>query len=358
MAKVQGKKSAAGKKAATTKPAARAKSAKPAPKGSSKGPMKSMAKAVAKVAAKAKTVIKKALGKPASKPAPKPAKASAKVTPKAAAAKPKSAAKATPKVAPKVTAKGAAPAKATKPTKPTPAAAPAGKPGKSTGGKAKAAAKTVAKVAAGTAVAAAATVAVAKVAAKAAPVVDDKKKRRSRTKISSGGPATATWFAKADNKPRPSSFIPAPPRAEAPSLVAAPPASSDRLVSNSELTEFVVRTVPVRIDIEANAGRTLVYTFPETVTLRVGEGIEWDFRYLNGADVVIDEIIIEIDKPSPFPSPVFRSRRPGINRPHRQLSGPVQKAAAGKQLRYTVRAMNAFKTEMAVARPSLEIADR
>jgi hypothetical protein len=346
MAKVQGKKSAAGKKAATTKPAARAKSAKPAPKGSSKGPVK----AIAKVAAKAKAVIKKAVGKSA----PKPAKAAPKATPKAAAAKPKSAAKATPKVAPKVTAKGAAPAKATKPTKPTPAAAPAGKPGKSTGGKAKAAAKTVAKVAAGTAVAAAATVAVAKVAAKAAPA-DDKKKRRSRTKISSGGPATATWFAKADNKPRPSSFIPAPPRAEAPSLVAAPPASSDRLVSNSELTEFVVRTVPVRIDIEANAGRTLVYTFPETVTLRVGEGIEWDFRYLNGADVVIDEVIIEIDKPSPFPSPVFRSRRPGINRPHRQLSGPVQKAAAGKQLRYTVRAMNAFKMEMAVARPTLAI---
>jgi hypothetical protein len=145
--------------------------------------------------------------------------------------------------------------------------------------------------------------------------------------------------------------MPAPPRAEAPSLVAAPPASSDRLVASHELTEFAVRTAPVRVDVEAGTGRIFLSILPLEVELRVGEGIEWDFRYIGGADVIIDDIIIEFGKPSPFSGAVFRSRRPGAARPHRQLSGPVHKSAAGKRVQYTIRAMNAFKTEMAIARP-------
>lgn len=185
--------------------------------------------------------------------------------------------------------------------------------------------------------------------------VEKKRTRRSRPKVASSGPPTAAWFSQGE-KPRPSSFIPAPPRAEAPSLIAAPPASSDRLVSDHELTEFVVRTVPVRIDVEAGGGRVFMSIYPEDVTLRVGEGIEWDFRYLGGADVIIDEIIVEFEKPSPFSSVTFRSRRPGTARPHRQLSGAVHKSAAGKRVRYTVRAMNAFKSEMAIAKPHVTIA--
>ena len=190
---------------------------------------------------------------------------------------------------------------------------------------------------------------------KPAPAAAEKKRtRRSRPKLTSSGPPTAAWFSQGE-KPRPSSFIPAPPRAEAPSLIAAPPASSDRLVSDHELTEFVVRTVPVRIDVEAGGGRVFLSIYPEDVTLRIGEGIEWDFRYLGGADVIIDEIIVEFEKPSPFSSTTFRSRRPGTARPHRQLSGAVQKNAAGKRFRYTVRAMNAFKSEMATAKPNVTI---
>jgi hypothetical protein len=206
--------------------------------------------------------------------------------------------------------------------------------------------KTVAKVAAG-AVAGAAV-------ARAVPAADDKKKRRSRPRVTSSGPATAAWFSQGD-RPRSSSFIPAPPRAEAPSLVAAPPASSDRLVGSHELTEFVVRTVPVRIDIESNGGRIYRTINPNDTTLKVGEGIEWDFRYLGGADVVIEEMIIEFAKPSPFPTTIFRSRRPGAARPHRQLSGPALPAASGKTIQYTVRAFNAFKTEMAVAQPVMMV---
>ena len=211
--------------------------------------------------------------------------------------------------------------------------------------KVKSAAKTVAKAAAG---------AVAAVVAKVAAPADDKKRRRSRPRVTSSGPATAAWFSQGD-RPRSSSFIPAPPRAEAPSLVAAPPASSDRLVGSHELTEFVVRTVPVRIDIESNGGRIYLTINPNDTTLKVGEGIEWDFRYLGGADVVIEEMIIEFAKPSPFPTTIFRSRRPGAARPHRQLSGPAQPTASGKTIQYTVRAFNAFKTEMAVAQPVMMV---
>src|SRR5260370_17717826 len=111
--------------------------------------------------------------------------------------------------------------------------------------------------------------------AAAAPVRDagDKQRRRSRRRVTSSGPATAAWFSQGD-KPRPSSFIPAPPRAEAPSLVAAPPASSDRLVGSHELTEFAVRTVPVRIDIEAGGGRIYLAINPNATTLNIAYGLE------------------------------------------------------------------------------------
>jgi len=307
MAKVQGKKAATSvkKKAAAKAVASAKKSKKPAPK---------------KPVAKPKPAVKKKAAP--KKAAPKKKPAAKKAAPKKAAPAKKAASKkAPPKPSPKVAAKPA-PAK---PAKAEKAAEPKAKPA-------------------------------AKVAAAPAPpkVADDKKRRRSRPRVTSNGPATAAWFSQGD-KPRSSSFIPAPPRAEAPSLVAAPPASSDRLVGSHELTEFAVRTVPVRIDIEAGGGRIYLTINPNETTLKVGEGIEWDFRYLGGADVVIEEMIIEFAKPSPFTTTVFRSRRPGAARPHRQLSGPAQSTAAGKTIQYTVRAFNGFKTEMSVAKPSLVV---
>lgn len=179
--------------------------------------------------------------------------------------------------------------------------------------------------------------------------------RRPRPRVQSNGAPVAAWLPQGE-KPRPSSFIPAPPRAEAPSLVAAPPASSDRLIRPEDVTEFVTRTVPIRVDIEQGGGRVYIGVNPTEVTLRVGEGIEWDFRYFGGADVTVDEIVVEFDKPSPFSHGTFRSRKPGTARPHRQLSGAVQKSAAGKQIRYTIRAMTPFKTELASTRPQLTIA--
>ena len=89
--------------------------------------------------------------------------------------------------------------------------------------------------------------------------------------------------------------------------------------------------------------------------LRAGEGIEWDFRYLGGADVSVEDVIIEFEKPAPFAAAPFRSRRPGANRPHRQLSGPVLAASIGKRTNYLIRALNMFKTELAIARLSINI---
>jgi len=164
--------------------------------------------------------------------------------------------------------------------------------------------------------------------------------------VHSNGTPVAAWLS--SEKPRPASFIPAPPRAEAPSAIAAPPASSDRLIRPEDVAAHPsVRTVPVRIDVEQGAGRFYVLANPAEVALKVGEGIEWDFRYIGGADVTIDEIIIEFDKPSPFPQSVYKTRKPGGARPHRQLSGPALPASAGKRIQYTVRAMNVFKTEVA-----------
>lgn len=358
MAKVQGKKaSTTPKKGTGKKPVMRAKTAKPASKrpaarviAKAKPAAKKAKKAAApkKLAAKKpapkKAAVKKAAVKKTGVKKPAPAKVAKKASSKPASGK---ASKAAPKKVAKQAVKAAAKksAKTSAKTTEKPSSGKSAKAEKAAEAKQKPAARSAAKGAA----------AAPAVARAAAPAADDKKRRRSRTRVTSNGPATAAWFSKGD-RPRSSSFIPAPPRAEAPSLVAAPPASSDRLVGAHELTEFAVRTTPVRIDIESSGGRIYLSINPNETNLRAGEGIEWDFRYLGGADVVIEELVIEFAKPSPFNTTVFRSRRPGAARPHRQLSGPAQPSAAGKHLQYTVRAFNAFKTEMAVAQPAIVVA--
>lgn len=309
MAKVQGKKTAVAKRA-TSRPAARPKSA--ATKKAAKKPEAPKARA-AKAAAKAAKAKKPAAKPVAKKPVAKTALKAVKpvAAPKSKPAPPPKAA-AAPKPAPK-------PVEKAQP-KPAPALAP--KP-------------------------------VVAPRPPAPTVVDDKKRaRRSRPRVTSSGGPVANWLQSGE-KPRPSSFMPAPPRAEAPSLVAAPPASSDRLIRNEDLIAPAVRTVPVRVDVEAASGRVYIYPNPLELTLKPGEGIEWDFRYLGGADVTVDEVVIEFDKPSPFPQQIFRCKKPGIGRPQRQLSGGATQAASGRRAQYTVRAMTAFKTELGAAKLSV-----
>lgn len=357
MAKAQGKKTAAAGKSAAKKVAARVKSA-----------VKAVAKKTApkKPAAAPKPATKKAPAKPAPKPVKKAAatvkKAAAKVVKKVAKTAPKVVAKA--KAVAKPVKAEAKPVKAAvKPVKVAakPAPKPAPKPGP-----AKPAAKPAPKPAAAKSAPAAKTPAISKPVAvlpakPAAPVAptapepEKKRGRRARTRITSSGAPAAAWLS--TEKPRPASFIPAPPRAEAPSAIAAPPASSDRLLRPEDTTNLIaVRTVPVRIDIEQGAGRFYVMAYPShEVTLKVGEGIEWDFRYIGGADVTADEVVIEFERPSPFPQHVYRTRKPGGARPHRQLSGGALPAAAGKHIQYSVKAMNAFKSEMASTKISVVI---
>lgn len=308
MAKVQGKKAAAaGSKSAAKKVVARVKSAAKAAKK----------KVVPKKAAPAKPAPRKPAPKkpaPKAKAAPKPAAKAVKKVVKAVKAATK---KVVAKVAQKKPAakqeKPALKPKAVKPAPPTPAPVAPNVP------------------------------AVPKAAS--APEAEKKRGRRARPRVLSNGTPVASWLS--GEKPRSASFIAAPARAEAPSAVAAPPASSDRLIREEDLAHPAVRTVPVRIDVEQGAGRFYVIANPMEVTVRVSEGIEWDFRYIGGADVNVEEISIEFDKPSPFTQAVFRTRKPGGARPHRQLSGGALPAAAGKRVQYTVRAINQFKTELA-----------
>lgn len=332
MAKAQGKKASAGSKTPAKKVAAKVKRAVSAAKK----------KVAAKKPPKAAKPVKKATpAKPKSKPvakAAKTAKAVAKKVVKAvkAVAKPapKAAAKPAPRPAPKAVAKPAPKAAA----KPAPKAAP--KPG---------VAKLEVKPAA---------VPPASPRGPVAPRVPaapkpEKRARRPRLRVTSSGAPAAAWLS--TEKPRPASFIPAPPRAEAPSAVAAPPASSDRLIRPEEIIELAVRTVPVRVDIEQGAGRFYVIANPIEVTLKPGEGIEWDFRYIGGADVNVDDVVVEFERPAPFQHPTFKTRKPGGARPHRQLSGPVNANAVGKRMQYTIRAMSPFKTELASAKMALSV---
>jgi hypothetical protein len=183
---------------------------------------------------------------------------------------------------------------------------------------------------------------------------EKRRSRRARPRVQSNGTPVANWFSQGE-KPRSSSFIPAPPRAEAPSLIAAPPASSDRLIRPEDVADIAVRIVPVRVDVEQSGGRVFLSINPDEVVLRVGEGIEWDFRYFGGADVTVEELVVEFEKPSPFSHSSFRSHKPGTARPHRQLSGAAQKSAAAKRVQYIIRAMTPFKTELAVARPWVSV---
>lgn len=361
MAKVQGKKAAAAGKNVAKKVVARVKSAAGAVK--KKAATRVAARPAAKKVVAKKAPVRKAAAPPkkAAKPAPK---AVAKRPAKPVASKAKALAKAPKKGAAKVTkavksvakvARKAAKAAVTK-------AAPA---------------KTAAKTKVAAAVAKHAPVAKAKVAApapklpaakklKAVPPVretkpvvaapvpapkaaepEKKRGRRARTRIQSDGAPSAAWLT--TEKPRPASFIPAPPRAEAPSAVAAPPASSDRLIRPDDVDHPAVRTVPIRIDVEQSAGRYFLIAQPTEVSVRPGEGIEWDFRYLGGADISVEEIVVEFEKPSPFSQTVFRTRKPGGARPHRQMSGAALPAAAGRRIEYVVRAMTPFRTELAKA---------
>lgn len=116
-----------------------------------------------------------------------------------------------------------------------------------------------------------------------------------------------------------------------------------------------LRTHTVRVDVEQGAGKTVLAVYPDEISLRVGEGIEWDFRYLGGSDATVDEVVIEFEKPGPFDSASFKSRKPGSNRPHRQISGAAKSGSANTRVTYTIRCLNLIKSEIARTKPVLNV---
>lgn len=341
---------AKGKKGVSASTVSR-KNQKAASPGSRRGPArpKPTAKPVAKSSKKtAKAAARPKLAARPSKPA-KPVRKTAVVPAKKKAAPVKAAAPKKPQAKTPVRPVVKAPVKT--PVSPD-ARAPLGsavKPPAKTAGKAPVVSVPPAPEAKRAAIVKAAPVAPAPSAVRAAKAAKpaSTRPRRPRLRISPDTGPVATWLASGE-RPRPSSFIPAPHRAESPSTVAAPPASSDRLISPAAIEEALsYRTVPVRIDIEQSAGRTIILPNPLELTMRNGEGIEWDFRYINGSDVVVQEITIDFPKPAPFLKTAFRSVKPGSARPHRLISGQSQQASAGRRYEYVVRCLNILKTEIA-----------
>ena len=152
------------------------------------------------------------------------------------------------------------------------------------------------------------------------------------------------------------SFIPAPPRAEAPSTVAAPPASSDRIIRNDEqLTLPAIRVFPVRVEIEQTMGRTRIYLHPPEITLRPTDGIEWDFRYLGGTDTFVEKLKIDFEAKGLFTNQKFETKNPGAARPHRLLTGRMAEKVSTGTYTYTVNAVDAYGTTVATARATIHV---
>jgi hypothetical protein len=172
------------------------------------------------------------------------------------------------------------------------------------------------------------------------------KRGRKRQRVTPTSTPLANWIPK-DGR-RPSSFLPAPPRAQSAFTVAAAPASSDRLVREEDLAPPApIRTIPVLVNVVQEGGWIEVRTNPEVVEAAPGDAVEWDFRYSGGADVLVTQVLIEIDKPSPFGKTSYKSAKPGAARPHRQVSDLVKEKSLGTSTRYTIHCTNAYKTELA-----------
>lgn len=196
---------------------------------------------------------------------------------------------------------------------------------------------------------------IAEVKAAAARTIKKVSKRgRKRQRVTPTSTPLANWIPK--DGLRPSSFLPAPPRAQSAFTVAAAPASSDRLVRDEDLKPPApIRTIPVLVHVVQEDGRIEVRTTPLVVEAAPGDAVEWDFRYSGGADVLVTQISLEIEKPSPFGKTSYKSAKPGSARPHRQVSDIVKEKGLGSTTTYTIHCTNAFKTELAQGSASIVV---
>ncbi|MFA6956417.1 MAG: hypothetical protein WC538_11150 [Thermoanaerobaculia bacterium] len=321
-----------------------------------------------KVVKKLKPAAKKAAAKPSPKKAvapkklvkpPKAAPKSAKPAPKKVtkAAKPVKKASAAPKKAVPVRKKVApAPKKvaASAPKKVLKKLAPVSKPAPPVAKAQKATAKPVKAVQPAVKTAPAPAVKAAAAPRLASPKAPKVRRTRRGPRVTPTSAPLATWISQEGS--RPSSFLPAPPRAKSAFTVAAAPASSDRLIREEDLAPpKPIKTVPILVHVEQNAGRIYVHCYPQTVTLTPGAAVEWDFRYFGGVDVMVDHVVVEIGKPSPFGKPQYKSTKPGSARPHRQMSDLVSAKSVGTTVDYTIHAVNANRTELASGKATMEI---
>jgi len=180
------------------------------------------------------------------------------------------------------------------------------------------------------------------------------KRGRKRQRVTPTSTPLANWIPK--DGLRPSSFLPAPPRAQSAFTVAAAPASSDRLVRDEDLASLApIKTIPVLVYVVQESGRIHIRTNPTTVEVAPGDAVEWDFRYFGGSDVLVAQVAIEISRPSPFGKTAYKSAKPGSARPHRHVSDIVKEKALGSTTEYNIHCTNAFKTELAKGSASIVV---
>lgn len=131
---------------------------------------------------------------------------------------------------------------------------------------------------------------------------------------------------------------------------------ADRVVRASDMTGVgtTYRVHPVRVDIEYTAGRMIAFPNPEELHIRVGEGVEWDFRYTGGADLMVEEILIELPKGAPFSKTSLRAKKP-ISPRQRVLTGAAAAVDGEYRCEYTIRCLNSFKSEVAKGRAKIVV---
>lgn len=166
----------------------------------------------------------------------------------------------------------------------------------------------------------------------------------------------AAWIPADEEKPKPSSYMPVPERAARADGSAAPPASSDRRLTDEEVAPLLrIRTVPVRISVETDRGRIHSRVHPSRVTVRPSDGIEWDFRYMHGTDVIVKSVEIILGKKRPISKSKFSSKVPRGSRPHRHFSGEVRKNAAGSTFSYEIRLYDAARRVVSVEKAEISV---
>ncbi|MBW3564081.1 MAG: hypothetical protein KY459_05105 [Acidobacteria bacterium] len=149
--------------------------------------------------------------------------------------------------------------------------------------------------------------------------------------------------------------MPVPERAAHADGSAAPPASADREHEESVHPSLEIRTHTIRIEVLSDDGEIRLLVRPPQLEVAVDDGVEWDFRYHHGTDVIVKNVLIEFGRKKPVAKSKFSSKVPRGYRPHRHFTGQIRSSAAGSKFDYSVQVFDAGKRAVASAKGSIAV---